>query len=259
MRGRIDLKLLSIACAALAFVAACGGKPGPRSITVMAASDLTPAFEELGREFERQKGVRVVFSFGSTGNLAKQIENGAPADLFAAANVSFVEGLERKGLVVAGTKALYARGRLTLYTAADGRHAFSKLEDLARPEVERFSIANPEHAPYGVAAREALEKLGLWERLKDKCVFGEDVRTAQQFAESGNVDAAVVALSLSVRAKGRWVLIPEDLHRPLDQALAVVKGGRNEQDARAFAAYVNGPEGRPVMKKYGFVLPGETP
>ncbi|HEV2861738.1 MAG TPA: molybdate ABC transporter substrate-binding protein [Pyrinomonadaceae bacterium] len=253
------MKLLIMVCAALALVAACGGRAEPREIIVMAASDLTPAFEELGREFERQKGVRVRFSFGSTGNLARQIGNGAPVDLFAAANVSFVDELERKGFVVPGTKALYARGRLTLYTAADSRHTFSKLEDLARPEVERFAIANPEHAPYGVAAREALEKLGLWERLKDKCVFGEDVRTAQQFAETGNVDVAVVALSLSVRGKGRWVLVPEELHRPLEQALAVVKGGRNEQDARAFAAYVNGPEGRPVMKKYGFVLPGETP
>ena len=252
------MKLLIIVCAALAFVAACGGEAEPRSITVMAASDLTPAFEELGREFERQKGGRVRFSFGSTGNLARQIENGAPADLFAAANVSFVEGLERKGFVVPGTKALYARGRLTLYTAADGRHTFSKLEDLARPEVERFSIANPEHAPYGVAAREALEKLGLWERLKDKCVFGEDVRTAQQFAETGNVDAAIVALSLSVRGRGRWVLVPEDLHRPLDQALAVVKGSRNEQDARAVPVFVNGPEGRPVMGQDGFILAGEA-
>jgi molybdate transport system substrate-binding protein len=254
------LRLLRIVCAALVFFAACGGKKAePRSITVMAASDLTPAFEELGREFERQKGVRVRFSFGSTGNLARQIENGAPADVFAAADVSFIEGLEAEGLVVPGTRALYARGRLTLYTAADSGHNFTKLEDLAGPEVERFAIANPEHAPYGVAAREALEESGLWEKVKDKCVFGEDVRTAQQFAETGNVDAAVVALSLSVRGSGRRVLVPEELHRPLDQALAVVKGAKNEQDARAFAAFVNGPEGRPVMRKYGFVLPGENP
>ncbi len=255
------MKLLCAMCAALLLVwgAACGGKPEARSITVMAASDLAPAFEELGRDFERRTGVRVVFSFGSSGNLAKQIENGAPADLYASANVSFVEDLERKGLLVAGTKALYGRGRLTIYAPAGSPHTFERLEDLARPEVERFSIANPEHAPYGRAAREALERAGFWEKVKEKCVFGEDVRTAQQFADSGNVDAALVALSLSVRGKGRWVLVPEELHRPLDQALAVVKGAPNEQDARAFAAYVNGPEGRPVMRKYGFVLPGETP
>jgi len=244
----------------LALCAACGGeRQGARSITVMAASDLTPAFEELGREFERRAGVRVLLSFGSTGNLAKQIENGAPADLFAAANVSFVEGLERKGLLVPGTKALYARGRLTIYAPDGSPHKFERVEDLARPEVERFAIANPEHAPYGQAAREALERAGLWEKVKEKCVFGEDVRTAQQFADSGNVDATLVALSLSLRGKGRWVLVPEELHRPLDQAFAVVKAGRNQQDARAFADFVNGPEGRPVMRKYGFTLPGETP
>ncbi len=244
----------------LAFCAACGGgRDEARSITVMAASDLTPAFEELGRQFERRAGVRVVFSFGSSGNLAKQIENGAPADLYAAANVKFVEDLERKGLLVPGTKALYGRGRLTIYAPAVSPHKFERLEDLARPEVERFSIANPEHAPYGQAAREALEGAGLWERVKEKCVFGEDVRTAQQFADSGNVDAALVALSLSLRGEGRWVLVPEELHRPLDQALAVVKAGRNQEGARAFAAFVNGPEGRPVMRKYGFTLPGEAP
>jgi molybdate transport system substrate-binding protein len=255
------LKLLCAACAA-ALLLSCGSGGGgqeAKSITVLAASDLTPAFEELGRDFERQTGVRVVFSFGSTGNLAKQIENGAPADLFAAANVSFVDDLERKGFVVPGTKALYARGRLTLYAAPGGRHTFERLEDLARPEVERFAIANPDHAPYGAAARNALEKLGLWEKLRGKCVFGEDVRTAYQFAETGNVDAGVVALSLSVRGRGRWVLVPEELHKPLDQALAVVKSTKHEQQARAFAAYINGPQGRPIMRKYGFILPGEAP
>jgi molybdate transport system substrate-binding protein len=132
-----------------------------------------------------------------------------------------------------------------------------RLEDLARAEVERVAIANPEHAPYGIAAREALQAARVWEVVLPKCVFGENVRQTLQFAESGNVNVSIVALSLSVQSGGRWVLIPEELHRPLDQALAIIKGSRREQQARQFTAFINGEEGRAVMRKYGFVPPGE--
>jgi molybdate transport system substrate-binding protein len=226
-------------------------------ITVAAAADLTPAFEELGKLFEQEAGVKAIFMFGSTGNLAKQIENGAPVDLFAAANISFIEELERKGLTAPDTKALYARGRVTLWTRADNPLNLNRIEDLAGPEVKRVAIANPEHAPYGVAAREALESAGIWDAVKPKLVFGENVRQALQYAETGNVDAAITALSLSTQSDGRWALIPEQMHRPLDQAMAVIKNAPNEQHARQFAAFINGERGRSVMRKYGFILPGE--
>ena len=228
-------------------------------ITVAAAADLTPAFEEIGRSFEQATGIKVTYSFGSTGSLAKQIENGLPVDLFAAANTEFIDGLERKGLIVPGSKAPYARGRITIWVNAASGLKIEKLEDLARPEVEKIGMANPEHAPYGTAAREALQSVGIWDAVKDKIVFGENVRVAMQYAETGNVDVSIVALSLSVQSKGRWVLIPEQLHNPLDQALAVIKSTKHEQEARRFVAFVNGPEGRPIMRKYGFILPGETP
>lgn len=230
-----------------------------KEITVAAASDLTPAFEELGRSFEQATGIKVVYNFGSTGTLARQIENGAPIDLFAAANVEFVNSLEQKGLIIPDTKALYARGRITIWVNAESSLKLDKLEDLARPEVGRIGIANPEHAPYGTAAREAMQSIGIWDKVKDKLVFGENVRMTLQYAETGNVDVSIVALSLSVQSKGRWVIIPEELHRPLDQALAVIKGTKQQQWARQFAAFINGPQGRPAMRKYGFVLPGEAP
>lgn len=230
----------------------------PKVLHVAAASDLTQAFEELGRSFEQSTGIRVVFNFGSTGMLAKQIENGAPVDLFAAANVEFVEGLERMGLTIPDTKALYARGRITIWMTADSRLRIERLEDLARPEVERIAIANPEHAPYGAAAREALQTARLWDAVQPKCVFGENVRQTLQYAQSGNVNAAIVALSLSVQSGGRWVLIPEEMHKPLDQALAVIKSTRREQQARQFIAFINGESGRPIMRRYGFLLPGEA-
>lgn len=241
------------------FLAGCrsDGLPAEKEILVAAAADLTPAFEEIGGEYERTTGTKVTFSFGSTGTLARQIENGAPIDLFAAANIEFIDGLQKQGLIVTDTKALYARGRITLWTHADSELQIDKLEDLTRPEVQRVGIANPEHAPYGTAAREAMQTLGIWDQVKDKMVFAENVRMALQYAETGNTDASVVALSLSLQSKGHWVLIPEELHRPLDQALAVIKDTKNEQEARRFAAFINGPEGRPIMRKYGFILPGE--
>lgn len=229
----------------------------PKVLYVAAASDLTPAFEEIGRSFEQSTGIRIVYNFGSTGVLEKQIENGAPVDVFAAANIEFIDALERKSLILSDTKALYARGRITLWTLADSKLTIDRLQDLARPEVQRVAIANPEHAPYGVAAREALQSVGVWESVQPKCVFGENVRQTLQYAESGNVDVSIVALSLSIQSKGRWTLIPEELHKLLEQALAVLKRTRREQQARAFAAFINSPQGRPIMRKYGFVLPGE--
>jgi molybdate transport system substrate-binding protein len=245
------------------FLSTCRSSPSggesPVTLTVSAAADLTPAFEELGRLFEQETGIKVTFNFGSTGQLAQQIEQGAPVDLFAAANVSFVEDLERKNLIIPETKALYAQGRITLWTRIDSPLKLEGLEDLAKPEVRRVAIANPEHAPYGEAAREALQAAGLWDRVSSKLVFGENVRQALQYAETGNVDAAIVALSLSIQSKGRWMLISDKLHKPLNQALAVIKGTHHEAEARRFGNFINSPQGRQIMRKYGFILPGEEP
>jgi molybdate transport system substrate-binding protein len=234
-------------------------KSGPAEITVAAASDLTPAFEELGRQFEQERGIKVTFSFGSTGNLAKQLQNGLPADLFAAANVAFVDELEKQGLILPDSKATYAVGRITLWRRADSRLQIERLEDLTRPEIRHIAIANPEHAPYGLAAREALQKAKLWEALQAKLVLGENVRQASQYAETGNAEVAITALSLSLQSNGRWTLVPADLHQPLEQALAVMKNTRHEKEARQFAQFINSPQGRKVMQTYGFLLPGEEP
>lgn len=263
-RQRTQTKVYATVAAALACFVICGcgrrvpeGDTTKKEIIVAAAADLAPAFEELGQQFEQETAIKVTFSFGSTGTLAKQIENGLPADLFAAANIAFVDELEAKGLMLPETKALYARGRITIWTRPDSLLTIERLEDLANPDVKRVAIANPEHAPYGAAAREALQSVGLWNAIEPKLVLGENVRQAIQYAETGNADAAITALSLSVQANGRWILIPEHLHKPLDQALAVLKGARLEQEARQFASFVNSATGRPIMRKYGFILPGE--
>jgi molybdate transport system substrate-binding protein len=231
----------------------------PKEIVVSAASDLRFAFEELGERFERETGVRVTLNFGSTGHLAQQIERGAPVDVFAAANVSFVEDLVRKGLIIPDTVDLYARGFIILWTRDDSPLRFDRIEDLLQPDVRRVAIANPAHAPYGIAAREALRSAGIWERVQPRLVLGENVNQALQFAQTGNVDAGIIALSLGVVVEGgRYFIVPRELHNPIDQALGVVSTTPREREARAFAQFINGPIGRPVMEKYGFDLPEET-
>ncbi len=229
------------------------------ALTIAAAADLTPAFLEIGQLFEEQTGIKVDFNMGSTGQLAQQIERGAPFDLFYAANQSFIEDLDAQGLVIADTMEVYAQGRITLWTRADSPLRPQQIEDLVQPEYARIAIANPEHAPYGQAAKEALEKAGIWETVKPRLVFGENIAQTLTIADTGNVDVAIVALSLSVQGTGNWELIPAELHpeNPLMQMAAAITGTPREAEARAFIDFANGPTGHEIMKKYGFILPGE--
>ncbi len=236
----------------------CRNRPSSSNqITVAAAADLAPAFEELGQVFERQHAIKVIFSFGSSGILAKQIENGAPMDIFASANTEYVDDLDRKGFIAQGTKAIYARGRITLWTIKDSALKIERIQDLVQPEVKRIAIANPEHAPYGTIAREALQRAGIWQTVQPRVIFGENVRQTLQYAQTGNADVAIVALSLSVQSDGRWVLVPQELHKPLDQELGVIQGSKQEQSAREFASFINSDPGREIMRKYGLALPNQ--
>jgi molybdate transport system substrate-binding protein len=228
---------------------------GSSELTVAAAADLTPAFEEIGKLFQDKYKVKVIYTFGSTGMLAQQIENGAPVDIFAAANVSYVEQIESKGLIIPGSKAVYARGRITLWVPKESEIRIETVKDLTRDDVKRIAIANPDHAPYGKAAREAFESAGIWSAVQSKLVYAENIRQTLQYAQTGNVEVAIVALSLSQQSDGHWALIPEELHKPLNQALAIIKGTKNEVPARQFSEFVRGPEGRAVLSKYGFEFP----
>jgi molybdate transport system substrate-binding protein len=227
-------------------------------LTVAAASDLTPAFEEIGDFFTAETGVGVEFTFGSTGQLTQQIEAGAPVDVFAAASVDYIDQLEDKGLILPDTKAHYAIGRIVLWTLPESTVPIDALDDLTDPAIQHIAIANPDHAPYGAAAREALQHAGIWDELQPKLVLGENIRDTLRYAETGDVDVAIVALSLAIQGTGRWTLIPEDQYEPIDQALAVIAGTPHEAEARAFADFINSEDGREVMRRYGFILPGEA-
>lgn len=259
-------KLLIMFVALLLLGAGCApniaptAAPGSRELVVAAASDLTFAFQEIGALFEQKTGVKVSFNFGSTGQLAQQIEQGAPFDLFAAANESFVNELAARDRLLPDTIALYAQGRITLWTLADSGLKIERVEDLSQPGIKHIAIANPDHAPYGVAAREAMQSIGIWDTIQSRLVLGENALATLQYGIRGDVDVVIAPLSLSVTQKeGRWVLIPAELHKPINQALAVVKDSSHQADARAFASFINGPKGRPIMIKYGFVLPSEQP
>jgi len=246
---------LALFVALLALVAATAlAQP---TLTVFAASDLAFAFKEIVPRFERAQGVKVTLVLGSSGNFARQIEHGAPADVFFSADQGFVERLAAQGLLIADTRTLYAQGRSVLATARRFGPKLTELQDLLKPEVRHVAIANPLHAPYGRAAEEALRKAGVWEALKPKLVYGETVRHALQFIQTGAAETGIVALSVVNVPEVDWALIDTGLHAPLNQAAAVVKRSPHPELGRAFIRFVTGREGREIMKRYGFVLPGE--
>lgn len=246
--------------------AACGnsgtdgaGKPtgdgSPVEIVVSAASDLSPVLEELIPLFEQESGIVVKTNLGSTGQLAEQISAGARVDVFLAASASAVAQLGEKGLLVPDSARVYARGRLVLWTPAGNSVTVESLQDLTSPEVKRISLANPDHAPYGKAAREALQTAGLWDGLQPKLVPAENVRQAFQFAATGNVDVSLVALSLAISAEGTYELVPEELHQPIAQTLGILASSAHQGEAQEFVDYLTGGAGGEILKKYGFLLP----
>ena len=251
--SRVARALLLAACAAFG----CQQKPAP-PLQVAAAADLAHAFAELTPAFTAQHPVDLKLTSGASGLLAKQLEQGAPFDLFLAANQSYVDQVVKAGACDGSSVQAYARGRLVIWVKGEGGGALT-LTSLADERFAHIAIANPEHAPYGKAAREALTKAGVWDRVEPRLVYGENVQQTQQLAQSGNADVAIVGLSLALGApSGSWATVDEALYAPLDQALVVCKHGSNSAAARELAAFLKAPAGRGILKKYGFLLPGEA-
>ncbi|MBI3754096.1 MAG: molybdate ABC transporter substrate-binding protein [Deltaproteobacteria bacterium] len=226
-----------------------------KHLTIAAAADLSFALKEISLQFEKETGTKITLSFGSTGMLSQQIENGAPFDILFAANERYIDELGKKGFIISDTKRLYAQGRLVLAVNKKSGVNAKKLEDLVDPSIKQIAIANPDHAPYGIAAKEAMIKLGLWDRLKPKLVYAENIRQAVQFIQTGDASAGIVALSVADVPDIVYTAIAPSLYNPLNQAAAVIKNTKAEKEAREFIKYVNGPQGREIMKKYGFNLP----
>lgn len=226
-----------------------------------AASDLKFALERIAAQFRDSSQREVKLVFGSSGNFFRQIEQGAPFQIFMSADESFVFKLADAGRME-DRGVLYATGRIVLFAANGSRlkvdAQFTGLKAaLSAGEIRRFAIANPEHAPYGRAAEQALRRMGLWEPLRQRLVLGENVSQAAQFAGGGSAEGGIFAYSLAlapqVAKQGRYVLVPEELHDPLRQRMALVKGAG--ETARAFYRYMQEPAARAVLRHYGFVVP----
>lgn len=230
---------------------------------VAAAADLKFAVEEVAARFTADTGRTLRLSFGSSGNFTRQIQEGAPFQLFMSADEDLVFRLADAGKTEdRGT--VYATGRIVLFTPNGSTVApDAEMRDLGAAlkdgRLKRFAIGNPDHAPYGKRAEEALRKAGLWDSIQPRLVLGENIAQAAQFAVSGDAQGGIVAYSLvlspQLSGKGRYVLIPQDWHQPLRQRMVLLKGA--DELARAFYAYLQQPRAREVMRKYGFILPGE--
>lgn len=257
--------LLSLAAVFLVLALFPGLSRAERPPIIAAAADLQFALQKVGKRFTRQTGRTVQLSFGSSGNFRRQIAQGAPFQMYLSADEDYVLALHREGFTV-DQGILYAMGRVVIIAPhGSPLKPDGKLQGLAdaleRGLINRFAIANPEHAPYGMAARQALQSADLWEKIQPSLVMGENVSQAAQFALSGSTQGGIIAYSLAlappVSARGSFELIPEQWHRPLRQRMVLLKGAG--ETAQMFYTFMQSPPVREILKQYGFTLPGETP
>jgi molybdate transport system substrate-binding protein len=235
-----------------------------QELRIAAAADLKFAMDDLVGQYEKQSRTKVSVTYGSSGNLFSQLENGAPFDLFFSADSEYVKKLEAAGFAEPGTARLYAIGLIVIWTPADSKVDVpgQGWKALLNPAVEKIAVANPDHAPYGRAAISALQKAGIYDAVKSKLVYGENISQAAQFVQSGTAHAGIIALSLAkspaMRDGQRWD-IPANLYAPLEQTAVVLKSSANKTAARAFLDFVLSPAGRGTLAKYGFTFPKMLP
>src|SRR5580692_10343466 len=232
-----------------------------QEIRVAAAADLQFAMKDVAAQFEKQTGTKVDVTYGSSGNFFSQLQNGAPFDLFFSADIDYPRILQEAGLAEPGTLYEYAIGRIAIWTPADAKVDVVRLrwKTLLDPGVQKIAVANPEHAPYGRAAVAALQKAGIYEQVKAKLVYGENISQAAQFVQSGNAQAGIVAMSLAVspgmKEGKRWE-IPADMHPSIEQAAIMLKSSKNKDGVRSFLKFIKSEAGRSTLSNYGFTVPG---
>ncbi|HKR31685.1 MAG TPA: molybdate ABC transporter substrate-binding protein [Terriglobales bacterium] len=227
------------------------------ALTVAAAADLQPVMTEIAARFEKETGVRVKLSFGSSGNFFAQIQNGAPYDLFFSADVDYPAKLQGAGLIEPGSLYRYATGQIALWAPNASAIDVSKgLSVLVDNNVQKIAIANPSHAPYGRAAEAALKNADLWDSISSKLVMGENIAQTAQFVQSGNTDVGILALSLvlapAMKDHGKYFIVPETLYPPLQQAAVILKSSQHKELAVRFLRYMKSSEIRSLLQRYGF-------
>lgn len=259
-RGSIVGVLAALTGVMFPGVTPSAGQAAAPAITVAAASDLQTVLPEVASRFQRDTGTVVKVSFGSSGNFFAQIQNGAPFDVFLSADINYPRRLVESGHADVNNLYEYATGRLVLWTRSDtGIDVRSGLESLKNARVRRIAIANPEHAPYGRAARAAIRDAGMDDVVKGRLVLGENISQAAQFVESGNAEVGIIALSLALgpalRKSGTYFLIPSTAHPPIQQAAVVLSATKNGERARQFLAYLKRTDIRQLLERFGFTPP----
>jgi molybdate transport system substrate-binding protein len=265
-RDCLELPVLSrgIVIAAMVVMAAPAGPAaqdvGSRTVAVAAASDLQTVLPALLSGFEKATTIKATVSFGSSGNFFAQIQNGAPFDVFFSADVDYPRRLAAAGQAERDSLYEYATGQLVLWTRSDsGLDVRKGLAMLRDPRVRRIAVANPDLAPYGRAAVAALKTAGVYDQVKDKLVFGENISQTAQMAQSGNADVGLLAHSLAVgtvlKASGAFIDIPSTSYPPVVQAAVLVSTSRNKEAGRALLQYIRTAEARQTFATFGFGAP----
>jgi molybdate transport system substrate-binding protein len=264
-KAKIALLVVTI----LAVAPACGpstpeGRSAQAAVRIAAAADLRFALEELTALFLKEHSdIALTVSYGSSGTEYAQLVNRAPFDLFLSADVAYPRQLAERGLTLPGSEFTYAVGRIVLWVPASSPIDVASLgmSALKEPTIAHVAIASPEHAPYGRAAEAAMRSAGVYDLVKSKLVFGENVSQALQFVQSGSADLGIVALSLALSPTlaraGRFWEVPLDAYPRIEQGGAILQWASNPDAARSFRSFMLGEEGHAVLKRYGFYLPGE--
>ena len=228
-----------------------------RQVVVAAAADLSSALKEISETFEKKTGVTVKLSFGASGALTQQIQNGAPFDVFFSADMDYPKHLIELGDADSASLYQYAVGKLVLWVPADSPLKLDQgMKILLDPSVKKIAIANPQHAPYGRAAVAVLKHYGLYDQLSSRLVLGENVSQAAQFVESGNAQAGFVALAHAIapgmQSKGKYLEVPADAYAPLAQGVVVLSKAAHKKEATEFLEYIKSSDVASVFVKYGF-------
>ena len=253
MRFRYIALLIIVAlCATGLQLTSSAQNPPKQEITVAAAANLTEVAQTLGAEFEAQTKIHPVFSFGSTAVLTTQIENSAPFDVFLAADAEHVDKLDHEGLLVPGSNAAYAIGVLAMWIPPSGKAHIAKIDDLKSKDVSVIALANPKLAPYGAAAVETLRHAGIWDQVKDKIVYAENINMAKQYGTSKNADAVFTAYSLVLKEAGQVIQVDESLHTPIVQKLGLIARSQHREWAQSFTTFLLTGGGRAILTRYGY-------
>jgi molybdate transport system substrate-binding protein len=231
-----------------------------QAITVAAAADLQFAMQDVATKFQKETGKEVKLIYGSSGNFFQQLQNGAPFDMFFSANLDYAKKLEIARLTEPGSYYEYARGKIVVWVPKDSALDLSSwLQALLTPSIKKIAIANPQHAPYGQAAVAAMQKAGIYDKVKDKFVLGENISQTASFIMTGSADVGIVALSLAwspnMKDKGRFVEIPAGEYPPIEQACVILNSSKNKETAKQFLSFIKTAEVAESLRKYGFDVP----